>query len=329
MLFALRCAVLPLLLLVLAAGSAVGQALVNEPVRALPLKLVGDPARIALGQRLFNDKRLSRDSDMSCATCHQLARGGADGKKTARAPDGKRGLYNTLTVYNSSFNFRQTWTGRHSAIEQLLDHFVVQPKIYNSSWDMVNARIGDDAALDAEFREVYGDALRPEYLKDAMDQYLRSLVTPSRFDRYLRGDANAITPEEETGYARFKSYGCVACHQGINLGGNLYQKLGAMRAVPGLGPDDHGRALATGRGADRYLFRVPGLRNVALTAPYFHNGSVGTLEEAVDIMFKYQLGRSAPAQDKELIVRFLHTLSAEQLPGEHLPGEQPGSGAGK
>ena len=293
--------------------AASSQALINEPVRALPLKAVGDPARVALGQRLFSDQRLSRDSNMSCATCHQLGKGGVDGKATAPGPDGKPGLFNTLTVYNSSFNYRQTWTGRHSGIEQLLDHFVVQPKIFNSTWDMVSARLADDPVIAAEFREVYGDDLRPAYLKDSLDQFLKSLVTPSRFDRYLRGDANAISADEETGYARFKSYGCVACHQGINLGGNLFQKLGAMRELPGLTKDDIGRGQVTGRAADRYSFRVPGLRNVALTAPYFHNGSVATLEEAVDIMFKYQLGRSASAQDKDLIVRFLHTLSGEKL----------------
>lgn len=294
-------------------GVALGQALVNEPVRALPLKPVGDPARIALGQRLFNDVRFSRDSTVSCAGCHQLARGGADGKPVGPGPDGKPGLYNTLTVYNSSFNYRQTWTGRHSGVEALLDHFVTRPKVYATTWDMVTERLAGDPVLASQFREVYGDDVRSAYLIDALDQYLRSLITPSRFDRYLRGDANAISADEEAGYARFKSYGCVACHQGINLGGNMYQKLGAMRDLPGLGKGDMGRADLTGRGADRHHFRVPGLRNVALTAPYFHNGSVATLDEAVEIMFKHQLGRGAPQQDKDLIVRFLHTLSGEQL----------------
>ena len=319
----------PLLAGAVLASSAAAQALINEPVRALPQKAVGDPARIALGQRLFNDQRLSRDANMSCATCHQLARGGTDGKATAPGPDGKPGLYNTLTVYNSSFNYRQTWTGRYAGIERLLDHFVVQPKLFPSTWDMISARLAGDPALAAEFREVYGDALRPVYLKDSLDQFLRSLVTPSRFDRYLRGDANAISADEETGYARFKSYGCVACHQGINLGGNLFQKLGAMRELPGLGKGDGGRADVTGRAGDRNTFRVPGLRNVALTAPYFHNGSVATLEEAVDIMFKYQLGRSAPAQDKELIVRFLHTLTGESLKGDKPDAGKPPVASGE
>ena len=150
----------------------------------------------------------------------------------------------------------------------------------------------------------------------------RSLTTPSRFDRYLRGERQALTADEKAGYARFKSYGCVSCHQGINVGGNMYQKFGAMRDMaPGASMAlDPGRYEVTGREADRHMFRVPGLRNVALTAPYFHNGSVATLDEAVDAMFKYQLGRSAPAGDKELILRFLHTLSGEQIPP---PGAKP------
>lgn len=295
------------------AGLASAQALVNEPLRALPQKAVGDPARIALGERLFRDPRLSRDSTQSCASCHQLRRGGADGKTLGAGPDGKPSRYNTPTVYNSSFNFRQTWTGRYSAIEQLLDHVMVRPKVFASSWDLVTSRLAEDGPLAAQFHEVYGDALRPAYVRDALDQYLRSLVTPSRFDRYLRGEAGAISAEEERGYLRFKSYGCVACHQGINVGGNMFQKLGAMREMPGLEDSgtDLGRFEVTGRNADRHVFRVPGLRNVALTAPYFHDGSVSTMEQAVELMFKYQLGRTASQQDKELIVRFLHTLSGE------------------
>jgi cytochrome c peroxidase len=297
------------------AGAAAAQALVNEPIRALPLQAVGDPARIALGARLFVDPRFSRNSTHSCASCHQLRQGGADGKAIATGPDGKPARFNTPTVYNSSFNFRQTWTGRYSGVEQLLDHVSAKPAVFADNWDVVAARLTRDQALSAQFKDVYGDALRPAYVRDALDQYLRSLVTPARFDRYLRGEAGAISADEERGYLRFKSFGCAACHQGINVGGNLFQKLGAMREMPGLDASgaDLGRYNETGRNIDRHVFRVPGLRNVALTAPYFHDGSVATLEQAVELMFKYQLGRTASQQDKELIVRFLHTLSGEKL----------------
>lgn len=309
------------------AGAAAAQALVNEPIRALPMKAVGDPARIALGARLFQDPRFSRDGTHSCATCHQLRRGGADGKALSTGPDGKPARFNTPTVYNSSFNYRQTWTGRHSGVEQLLEHVITTPKGFADGWQLMGARLSRDESLAAQFKDAYGDVMRPVYVRDALDQYLRSLVTPSRFDRYLRGEAGAITAEEERGYLRFKSYGCAACHQGINVGGNLFQKLGVMREMPGLETSgaDLGRYLVTGRNVDRNVFRVPDLRNVALTAPYFHDGSVGTLDQAVELMFKYQLGRTAPQQDKELIVRFLHTLSGEKLVPAvpPAPGVQP------
>ena len=298
------------------------QASSGEPIRALPDSAGGDPSRIALGRSLFFDTRLSRDGRQSCASCHDLKRGGADHKALSAGFGGKLNQYNTPSVYNSALNFRQSWTGREATLEERLDHIVQGPAEFANSWQAVLATLAADSALAARFRQVYDDELRAAYLKDALAQYLRSLITPSRFDRYLRGDPGAITAEEKAGYAKFKSFGCAACHQGVNVGGNMYQKIGVMRELPGLAPAgaDLGRFQFTGREADRHVFRVPSLRNVALTAPYFHNGSIDTLEEAVDTMFKYQLGRSASAQDKELIVRFLHTLSGERMPP---PGALP------
>ena len=304
-----------ILLALVGAAGACAQSLPTEPIRPLPEQAGGDPARIALGTRLFFDARFSRDNKQSCASCHRFDKAGTDGLAVALGADGKPGQFNTPTVYNSSFNFRQTWTGRHTSIEGLLDHVIARPNVFATSWEAVASRLAGDPALSDEFRKVYGDAISAPYVMDALGQFLRSLSTPSRFDRYLRGDNEALSVEEKAGYAKFKSFGCAACHQGINAGANMYQKFGAMRDVPGLRASgaDLGRFEITGREADRHVFRVPGLRNVALTAPYFHNGSASTLEEAVDVMFKYQLGRSATEQDRDLIVRFLHTLSGEQL----------------
>ncbi|MES2325375.1 MAG: cytochrome c peroxidase [Pseudomonadota bacterium] len=298
------------------AGAARGQALPNEPLRPLPLAGSFDPARAALGRALFHDLRLSRDNTHSCASCHQLKHGGADGKSLSAGAGGLLNRFNTPTVYNSSFNFRQTWTGRHSTIDGLLEHVVSRPSVLATTWDLVATRLAGDADISARFQRVYGDDVAAPLVKDALGQYLASLVTPSRFDRYLRGDSNAISADEKAGYAKFKGFGCVACHQGINVGGNMYQKFGAMRELSPGAPagQDPGRFDVTGREADRHMFRVPSLRNVALTAPYFHNGSVATLEEAVDAMFKYQLGRNASAQDKEQIIRFLGSLSGEKMP---------------
>ena len=310
------------LLVMFASGGVAAQPVLAEPIRPLPLASGANPARAALGRALFNDLRLSRDNNQSCASCHQLHRGGADTRPLSLGAGGVPNRFNTPTVYNSTFNFRQTWTGRHSTINGLLDHVITRPSGLASSWEIVASRLTGDEAMSKQFIALYGDEVSPERLKDALGHYLKSLVTPSRFDRYLRGDKTAISRDEKSGYARFKSFGCVSCHQGINVGGNLYQRFGAMREpAPGAAiAADQGRFELTGRESDRRMFRVPSLRNVALTAPYFHNGSVATLDEAVDAMFKYQLGRDVSAADKALVVSFLKTLSGEKLPP---PGAAP------
>ena len=305
-----------------AATMAAAQPLLAEPIRPLPLASGANPARAALGRALFYDLRLSRDNNQSCASCHLLQRGGADTRALSLGAGGIANRFNTPTVYNSTFNFRQTWTGRHSTINGLLEHVMSRPSGLASSWELVASRLTGDEAMTKQFNAVYGEGARAELLKDALGHYLKSLNTPSRFDRYLRGDKAAISTDEQAGYARFKRFGCVSCHQGINVGGNMYQRFGVMREpAPGAGiATDQGRFDVTGREADRRMLRVPGLRNVALTAPYFHNGSVATLEEAVDAMFKYQLGRDASPADKALIVAFLKTLSGEKMPP---PGSAP------
>jgi cytochrome c peroxidase len=304
-----------------AVGSAWAQAPLAEPIRPLPLGHGIDLQRAALGRALFYDVRLSRQSTQNCASCHQLGKGGADGKALSSLGGALRTRFNTPTVYNSSFNIRQGWTGRHRGVDGLLDHVLTAPP-GGTTWDLVALRLAGDGALATEFNAVYGSDVSAALLKDALGSYLQTLVTPSRFDRHLRGDKAALSHEEKLGYARFKSFGCVACHQGINVGGNMYQKFGAMRPLaPGAAmAADPGRFELTGKAADRHLFRVPSLRNVALTAPYFHNGSVATLDEAVDAMVKYQLGRTATASDRALLVRFLETLSGEVLPPR---GAQP------
>lgn len=301
------------------AGPAAAGPLLAEPIRPLPARAGADPARAALGRALFHDLRLSRDNTQSCASCHQLDHGGADSR--ALSP-GIGGLRNAPSIYNSSLNFRQGWIGRYSGIDGVLEHVMGEPPGGPAAWELVAARLTGDAAVKAQFSRVYGDEVSAALLKDALANYLALLVTPSRFDRYLRGDKGALSADERSGYAKFKSYGCVSCHQGINVGGNLYQKFGAMREPAPGAPiaADQGRFELTGRAADRHMFRVPSLRNVALTAPYFHNGSVATLDEAVGAMFKYQLGRDAPPHDQQLIVRFLESLNGERMPP---PGAQP------
>ncbi|MEO1791968.1 MAG: cytochrome c peroxidase [Cyanobacteria bacterium J06629_19] len=166
------------------------------------------------------------------------------------------------------------------------------------------------------FQELYPTGIQPDSIRDAIATYERSLITPNaKFDRYLRGEATAITAEEKAGYQRFKEYGCVACHHGVNIGGNMFQQLGVMKDYflerGNVQPSDLGRMNTSGRPRDRYSFKVPSLRNVALTAPYLHDGSIESLEKVITIMGRYQLGREIPPEDVALLVKFLHTLTGE------------------
>lgn len=297
--------------------SAAAAQTADEPIKPLPLKLTVDARKVELGRALFNDKRLSKDNSMSCASCHDMAKGGADGKPVAVGIGGKLGPINTPTVLNSSFNFRQFWNGRAATLEEQAAGPVHNPDEMGSNWQEVLGKLNQDQALVGRFGAVYKDGLKPANIQDAIASFERSLVTPSRFDRYLRGDLKAINENEAKGYQLFKTYGCVACHQGVNVGGNMYQQFGVMdeyfkvRGKP-VTDADLGRYNVTKAESDRHVFKVPSLRNVELTAPYFHDGASATLEEAVDVMFRFQLGRTAPAADKGLIVQFLKTLTAEK-----------------
>jgi len=288
----------------------------DEPIKPLPASLKQDPLRAALGRRLFHDPRLSANGAVSCASCHDLSNGGADGRDHSTGFDGRPTAVNAPTVFNAALNFRQFWDGRAGSLEAQIDQVVENPVEMGSKWADVVAKVARDASYRRDFARSYADGVSKANIQNAIATFERTLITPdSRFDRYLRGEAHALSAEERAGYAKFKQYGCIACHQGVNVGGNMFQKFGVMgdyfadRGKPS--EADLGRYLATGDEDDRHVFKVPGLRNVALTAPYFHDGSARTLDEAVDVMFRYQLGRAAAPGDKEAIVRFLGTLTGE------------------
>ncbi|HEX7634823.1 MAG TPA: cytochrome-c peroxidase [Noviherbaspirillum sp.] len=288
----------------------------DEPIKPIPVENRLDTRKVALGERLFHDKRLSKDNSISCASCHSLTQGGADGRTMSIGVGGAIGATNTPTVFNSSLNFRQFWDGRANSLEEQIDGPIHNPKEMGSSWAEVLARLSKDADLSAQFREIYPTGLQTKNVRDALATFERSLLTPNaRFDKYLRGDTKALSASEIKGYQLFKSYGCVACHQGVNVGGNMFQTFGVMADYfskrGNITQADLGRYNVTKNEADKHVFKVPGLRNVALTAPYFHDGSARNLSEAVDVMFKYQLGRDAPPLDKMLIIKFLGTLTGE------------------
>ena len=289
----------------------------DEPIKPLPLDGKFDARKVTLGDKLFHDKRLSKDNSVACVSCHNLNQGGADNVPLSLGIGGKKGTVNSPTVFNAGYNFRQFWDGRANSLEEQVTGPIHNPLEMGSNWAEVVTKLNKDAALAAEFKQIYPEGVHAKTIADALAVFQRSLVTPNaRFDKHLRGDKNALTVEELKGYQLFKSYGCVACHQGVNVGGNMFQTFGVMgdyfskRGNPT--EADLGRFNVTKNEADKHAFKVPSLRNVALTAPYFHDGSAATLGDAVDVMFRYQLGRSAPAQDKELIIKFLHTLTGER-----------------
>lgn len=296
--------------------NAGAEALGNEPLRPLPLTITLDQAKVDLGQALFNDTRLSGNGSLSCASCHMLSRGMADGLAHSPGMNGVPTATNTPGLFNSGYNFRQQWSGGAASLEELTELVVENPKVMGARWEEVVKLLESDAALQQRFRAGYSDGLTRNNLIDALATYMRSLITPSaRIDRYLNGETWALSPDELHGYNLFKKYGCTSCHQGINIGGNMYQTFGVMgdyfTARGNITQADLGRFNVTKNPEDKYVFKVPSLRNVALTAPYFHDGSAASLEQAVEVMFRYQLGREASADDKRDIVRFLLTLTGE------------------
>jgi cytochrome c peroxidase len=272
------------------------------------------PGKIDLGRRLFHDPRLSRDGDMSCASCHDLDRGGADDRTRPIGGDGKPLDYNSPTVFNAGASFRLNWRGNFRTFEEQNEAVLLDSRLMNATWPELLARLRAEPEYQAAFQALYGSTPERAHVLDALAAFQRALLTPdARFDRYLRGEPDAITPQESRGYRLFKHYGCTACHQGANIGGNLFQQFGvfhnpfAERAT--IAEADLGRFTLTGKASDRHVFRVPSLRNVAVTAPYFHDGSAATLTEAVEIMARSQLGRQLSGEDIDLIVAFLGTLT--------------------
>jgi cytochrome c peroxidase len=267
----------------------------REPITPIPPPPAQDPRRIALGERLFHDLRLSHDNKRSCASCHELRTNGA----TANARDLGRGgeplALNTPTVFNVGLNFRLNWEGNFRALEPQIAQAIANPDIMASSIDEIVGRLRTDPDMVSRFTDAYGGGPDRARVLDALASFERSLATPGgRFDRWLGGERDAITPAELAGYQLFKSLGCISCHQGVNVGGNLFERHGVFRPLGSPEPE---------------LLRVPSLRNVAATAPYFHDGSAPTLADAVRAMGRAQLDRVLTSEQIAAIVAFLNTLT--------------------
>lgn len=299
------------------ASAALAAPAANEPLRPLPLATAEPPAWVQLGARLFADPRLSHDQRQSCASCHPLASAGVDHRARARPSAGRphARLRNTPTVFNVAFDPFLNWDGKTETLEAHDDAALQNPNLMDGRWPEILGRLARDPAYVAQFRRLTGGPVSRAGVLRAIVSFERSLITPnSRFDRFLRGETTALDVRERSGYDIFLSYGCTACHQGINIGGNLLQRFGVFampHASAESGPPDPGRCAFTGRPRDCGVFRVPSLRNVAVTGPYFHDGRAATLEVAVQEMARVQLGRDLQAEQIQALVSFLGTLTGE------------------
>lgn len=286
-----------------------------EPIRPLPrvnAEALQTPM-VKLGRLLFHDTRLSGDGTLTCASCHGIDQGGDDNLQTATGIRGQKGPINSPTVLNSGYNFRQFWDGRAPSLDEQAKGPVEAGIEMGADWDTVVATLSEDDELKETFKSVFGSGeITQHRVVHAIARYEETLITPSPFDDYLRGNTNAISANARAGYDKFKSYGCISCHQGINVGGNLYQQFGVMQSVDIQSFLDTGaKPIVRERHQDVSMVKVPSLRNIELTAPYFHAGKINDLPTAVRIMGLSQIGVTIPDQDISLIVAFLKSLTGD------------------
>lgn len=271
-----------------------------------------DLGKAELGKKLFFDPRLSKSGFLSCNSCHNLSRGGSDNLSTSIGDKWQQGPINSPTVLNSSLNLAQFWDGRAADLKEQAGEPIANPAEMAFSHTLAIDVLESIPAYVREFKLVFKkDKIDIDQVTEAIAEFEKTLVTPnSRFDQWLLGKTDALTKDELAGYRLFNESGCVACHNGPNLGGNSFQKMGVVEPYKDNMPD--GRAAVTGKDADRFNFKVPTLRNVELTYPYFHDGAANTLTEAVDIMGRLQLGKRFTKEENDQIVAFLKTLTGDQ-----------------
>jgi cytochrome c peroxidase len=299
-----------------ATGTA-SQKMAREPLQPVPESVPVNFPKVDIGKKLFEDKRLSGDNTVACVTCHDHEKAGTDNRRFSEGVRGQSGDVNAPAVYNALFNIRQFWNGRAADLQEQAGSPPFNPVEMDSrEWDQIIAKLAGDVELTREFKAVYPDGWSGKNITDAIAEYEKILLTPnSRFDRWLRGKRYALSPEERKGYDRFKAYRCATCHVGKAVGGQSFEYMDLKKNYFA----DRGSPLAsdvglkgfTGKDDDLHKFKVPSLRNVELTWPYFHDGAAATLDEAVRVMGVYLSGLDVPGVDRKLIVAFLRTLTGE------------------
>ena len=298
----------------------------HEPIQPIAPAQTENAAMTELGKKLFFDPRLSKSGFISCNSCHNLSMGGSDNLTTSIGHKWQEGPINSPTVLNSSLNVAQFWDGRAETLKDQAAGPIANPKEMGFSHELAVTVVGSIPGYAAEFTQVFGSpGVDITRITTAIATFEETLVTPnSKFDQWLAGEA-ALSAEEAEGYRLFKASGCAMCHNGPAVGGRTFQKMGVVEPYRTQNPAE-GRKAVTGRDADRFLFKVPTLRNVELTYPYFHDGASPTLPAAVDVMGRIQLGHEYSAAENARIVAFLRTLTGEQ-PAFTLPRLPPSSDA--
>ena len=300
--------------------------LAGEPVEVIPDYVETNPAKVALGKKMFNDTRISLDNTISCATCHVLEDGGADhaDERVSEGINGLQGTVNSPTVFNAVFNIDQFWNGRaHTLAEQAAAPPINPVEMGDQTWEQIIERLCQDASLVAEFKAIYPEeGLTEATVTDAIEEYEKTLITPNdKLDRYLKGDKNAMSTKELAGYQAFKANDCATCHYGKTLGGQSFELMSKYgdyfadrkqsRPDIAYNDDDNGLYSFTGKAEDMHKFKVPNLRNISKTAPYYHDGTIESLEEAVRLMFHYELGKTVTDEQVASITTFLKALDGE------------------
>ncbi len=313
--------------LAVTAGLAHAAPAADEPIQPIQPAKVKDAALVELGKKLWFDTRLSKSGFISCNSCHNLSMGGTDNLKTSIGHNWAKGPINAPTVLNSSLNVAQFWDGRAADLKDQAGGPIANPGEMASNHTLAVEVLQSIPGYVGEFKKVFGsEKISIDEVTKAIAAFEETLVTPnSRFDKWLKGDKKALTPNELAGYQLFKDSGCTACHNGPAVGGNSFQKMGVVEPYQATSPAE-GRVAVTKDEADRFNFKVPTLRNVELTYPYFHDGEAATLSQAVDTMGRIQLGKNFSADENAKIVAFLKTLTGEQ-PSFALPILPPSSDA--
>lgn len=283
----------------------------------VPLPTSASSDKSQLGKELFNDPLFSANHSLSCNSCHSLQKAGTDQLPHYIGINKIEGTLNTPTVLNAKLNFRQFWDGRAKNFAEVIDDHISDKTVFSNSWENIIEQIKKNDGYVARFKQLYPkDDVTASTVKDAMTVFLDNLLTPnSPFDKYLQGDENALSEDAKKGYALFLKFGCITCHEGPSLGGNLFQKLGIYKEYYTTRPPTHsdfGLYNLTANEDDKFVFKVPSLRNIELTGPYLHDGSIKTLEEMVEIMGVYQIGQTIPPFQINYIVTFLKSLNGQQ-----------------